>query len=31
MRTATLAHEDPELAALSGRVTMKTLPYEKNK
>jgi predicted nucleic acid-binding protein len=31
MRNATLVHKDPEFAALSDRVAMKTLPYKKTK
>jgi predicted nucleic acid-binding protein len=30
-RNATLVHKDPEFAALSDKVTMKTLPYKKAK
>lgn len=30
-RTATLVHKDPEFEALSGRVTMKMLPYQKTR
>lgn len=30
-RNATLVHKDPEFEALSGKVTMKMLPYKKTK
>ena len=30
-RNATLVHKDPEFDALSGKVTMKTLPYKNTK
>jgi len=30
-RKATLVHKDPEFEALSGKVSMKTLPYKKTK